>query len=120
MEQRRTPKYSESQRKIAVEYYLSHGKNVLRTCKKLGYSSHTLLTKWILEDVPEENHNCRKSSPLVQYTQYEKEQAVIHMCTCPAPVQQMADELGVSRAAMYDWKQRLLRKGDEHSMAKKH
>lgn len=118
-EQRRSPKYSESQRKKAVEYYLSHGKNVLRTCKKLGYPSHTLLTEWILEDVPEENHNCRKSSPLVQCTQYEKEQAVIHMCTCPAPVQQMADELGVSRAAMYDWKQRLLRKGDEHSMAKK-
>ena len=42
MEQRRTPKYSESQRKIAVEYYLSHGKNVLRTCKKLGYPSHTI------------------------------------------------------------------------------
>ena len=41
------------------------------------------------------------------------------MCTSPEPVQHMADELGVSRAAMYDWKQRLLRKGDEHSMAKK-
>lgn len=26
------------------------------------------------------------------------------MCTSPKPVQHMADELGVSRAAMYDWK----------------
>ena len=101
-EQRRVYKYSESQRNEAVKYYLSHGKNVLRTCKKLGYPSRTLLTAWILEDVPEENHNCRKSSPLVKYTQHEKEQAVLHMCSSPEPVQQMADELGVSRAAMYD------------------
>lgn len=118
-EQRRTPKYSETQRKEAVEYYLSHGKNVLKTCKKLGYPSHTLLTTWILEDVPEENHNCRKSSPLIKCSQHEKEQAVLHMCLSPEPVQKMADELGVSRAAMYDWKRRLLQKGDEHSMAKK-
>lgn len=118
-EQKRAPKYSEIQRKEAVEYYLTHGKNVLRTCKKLGYPSHTLLTAWILEDVPEENHACRKSSPLVKCTQYEKEQAVLHMCSSPEPVQQMADELGVSRAAMYDWKKCLLKKGDEHSMAKK-
>ena len=41
------------------------------------------------------------------------------MCSSTSAVQSIADELGVSRAALYDWKSRLLRKGDEHSMAKK-
>ncbi|XME04371.1 IS3 family transposase [Lachnospiraceae bacterium C1.1] len=115
----RSCKYSEEQRKKAVEYYLEHGKNVNRTCRILGYPSRTLLTQWIIEDVPQEQHNCRKGSPLVKYCKEDKEAAVLEMCSSTSAVQSIADELGVSRAALYDWKSRLLRKGDEHSMAKK-
>ncbi len=114
-----TSKYSEEQRQKAVAYYLEHGKNVSRTCHKLGYPSRTLLTQWIMEDLPQEQHNCRKGSPLVKCSQKEKEAAVLEMCNSTSTVQSIADEIGVSRAALYDWKSRLLRKGDEHSMAKK-
>ncbi|MBP3818888.1 MAG: transposase, partial [Butyrivibrio sp.] len=96
-----------------------HGKNVYRTCRILGYPSHPLLTQWIIEDLPQEQHNCRKGSPLVKCSHKEKEAAVLEMCCSPSSVQSIADELGVSRAALYDWKSRFLRKGDEHSMAKK-
>jgi transposase InsO family protein/transposase-like protein len=112
-------KYSDEQRRTAVEYYLEHGKNVSRTCHILGYPSRTLLTQWIMEDLPQEQHNCRKGSPLVKCSHKEKEAAVLEMCCSPSSVQSIADELGVSRAALYDWKSRFLRKGDEHSMAKK-
>lgn len=112
-------KYTAEQRKAAVNYYLEHGKNVNRTCQMLGYPSHTLLTEWILEDVPAAQHHCRKRTSLVKYSQVEKQEAVLEMCTNPATVKSMADSRGISRAAMYDWKKRLLHKGDEHSMAKK-
>ena len=112
-------KYSAEQRKNAVNYYLEHGKSISRTCRKLGYPGRTLLTQWITEDAPEARHHCRKRIPLVEYSQEEKLEAVLEMCTSPATVKSMADSRGVSRAVLYGWKERLLHKGDEHSMAKK-
>lgn len=111
--------YSYEKRKKAVDLFKQYDESFSAVKRELGCPSHTLLTEWILEDVPEENHNCRKSSSLVKCTQQQKEQGILHMCSSPEPVQQMADELGVSWAAMYDWKQGVLRKRDEHSMAKK-
>jgi putative transposase len=45
-------KYSEDQKRTAVDYYLTHGRNVSRTVKKLGYPSRTTLTSWLEERVP--------------------------------------------------------------------
>lgn len=115
----RKHKYSDEQRKIAVEYFLEHGKNVNRTCRILGYPSNALLTQWIIEDVPEENHNCRKNTSMIKCAQEDKKAAVIEACTSSETVKSIAAKYGVSRTSIYNWKNSLLRRGCEHSMAKK-
>ena len=45
--------YSEEQRKIAVQYYLSHNRSLKQTVENLGYPSTGRLRRWVLEDVPE-------------------------------------------------------------------
>ena len=45
-------KFTEEQKKEAVNYYLEHGKCVRRTCQKLGYPSRPVLDKWIAELAP--------------------------------------------------------------------
>ncbi len=53
-------KFSEEEIKVAVNYYLEHGKNESRTAKKLGYPSRPVLDKWILEIAPNENRHYQR------------------------------------------------------------
>ena len=48
-------KYSEEQRKTAVQYYVE--RNKYRTVKALGYPSRAQLINWIRQDLPEEENN---------------------------------------------------------------
>lgn len=41
------------------------------------------------------------------------------MCTTASSVQEIATDAGVARESLYKWKNRMLQKGDQHSMAKK-
>lgn len=50
----RKPKYSQTQRKQAVDYYLNNGRSITKTTKDLGYHGKTFLREWINEDVPRE------------------------------------------------------------------
>lgn len=52
-----THKYSEEQRKIAVDYYLNNGMSIKKTVTALGYPGKTLLGEWINEDVPREKYD---------------------------------------------------------------
>jgi len=53
----RWPKYSQSQKELAVEHYLEHGRCLAATIKALGYPSRTLLPAWAQELHPE-THTC--------------------------------------------------------------
>lgn len=46
------PRFSEGQKKTAVEYYLSAGKSLSQTVRDLGYPSRTLLSRWVDELAP--------------------------------------------------------------------
>ena len=50
----RKPKYTEEQRKAAIDHYLNHGKNMNLTIQALGYPGRTTLSQWLTEDCPEE------------------------------------------------------------------
>lgn len=46
-------KYSEEQRKTAVNNYLYNGRSVTKTVRELWYPGKTLMKRWIQEDLPE-------------------------------------------------------------------
>ena len=47
----KTTKYSEEQRRAAVQYYVEHGRSKTRTVKALGYPTRQQLTEWIKQDL---------------------------------------------------------------------
>jgi transposase-like protein len=47
-------RYTVEQKQAAVEFYLSHGRNLRRTMRHMGYPSHEVLAAWIDELAPGE------------------------------------------------------------------
>ena len=47
-------KFTDEEKRTAIDYYFNHGRNALKTVKDLGYPSRTLLNNWIKELCPEE------------------------------------------------------------------
>ena len=45
-------RYTLEQRRAAVDFYLSHGRNLRRTIRHMGYPSHEVLAAWIDELAP--------------------------------------------------------------------
>ena len=76
-----TSKYSDEQKRIALEYYAEHGRSISTTIQKLGYPSRTQMLEWVRNEFPGERPPCLTSTPLVHLTQREKESAVIDLCT---------------------------------------
>lgn len=113
-------RYTEEDKRKAVDYYLQHGKNISRTVRKLGYPSRMLLDNWIKELAPEQKkHRCSTGRSGVIYTEEQKEQAVIELCSRSCTATELAQQYGVTRYALYDWKRRLLGKESEYPMPKK-
>ena len=44
-------KYSDEQRKYAVNYYLEHGRSISKTIRAIGYPNRYTLSLWLQEDV---------------------------------------------------------------------
>ena len=67
----RKSKYTQAQRKQAVDYYLNHGRSITKTAKDLGYPGKTLLREWINEDVTKEKilKCCNYKNLLFSYKQ---------------------------------------------------
>lgn len=108
----RVPKYSQEQKERAVEHYLAYGRCLAVTIKALGFPSRGLLREWIQEVHPEPRSRVvGRSRPL---TGAEKHSAVIALCMRQGAAQTVAQELGVSRPSLYNWKNQLL--GEEASV----
>ena len=102
----RLPRYSQAQKKQAVEHYLEHGRCIAATIKLLGYPSRSLLSEWLQELHPQERTRLVGRSP--ELTPAAKQSAVIALCMRPATAQAVAEDLGVSRGSLYKWKNQLL------------
>ena len=100
----RKPKYTYEQKKYAVDYYISHGKNIERTIKTIGYPCDTLLNKWIQEIAPTEKRHCASGGRVLYSTREKKEAAVIALSTRKTSANQVAQDFSVSRAGLYTWK----------------
>ncbi len=112
----RYTKYSLEQKVAVVDHYLEHGRNLARTIRALGYPCKAMLRAWCEELAPGTR---KRLVSAIQYTQEQKQECVIALCTRSGSAKDVAREYGVTREALYNWKNDLLGKGDSLTLAKK-
>lgn len=83
VKKRHASKYTDEQRAVAVEFYLTHGKSIAKTIQALGYPGKSTLCEWLNEDVPDKNRKWfyKKSGTVVRCSQEQIGQAVIDYCS---------------------------------------
>jgi transposase InsO family protein len=105
---RRTPKYSMEQQQAAVHHFLNHGRCIEFTRRALGYPSRCMLRSWIYQRHPDLCRPIVGRSRTVPRPLEAKQAAVIAFCTRQGKAQAIAQDLGVSRETLYNWKDQLL------------
>lgn len=104
-------KYSDMERKTAIQHYLEHGKCIEYTIRELGYPCKESLLNWIREACPEERRTLHRGGFHATFKKEEKEQAVIDFCSRTTTARELATQYGVQRQTLYKWKQQLLPEG---------
>lgn len=104
----RAPKYSMAQQQAAVEHFLHHGRCIEFTRKALDYPCRSVLRSWIYERHPELCQRSVGRSRVVPRPLEVKQEAVIALCTRQRKARAIAQDLGVSRETLYNWKDQLL------------
>lgn len=104
----RAPKYSKTQQQVAVDHFLHHGRCIAFTRKVLGYPCRCVLRSWIYKRHPELRRRSVGRSRAVPNTLEIKKKAVIALCTRQDKARAIAQDLGVSRETLYNWKDQLL------------
>ena len=102
----REPKYTLAQRKLAVDHYVDNGRCLAVTIKALGYPSRSLLAGWIQEALPELRPHVGQVQEAL--SSQAKQSAVMALCLRRGSAQAVAQELGVSRPSLYNWRNQLL------------
>ena len=104
----RAPKYSMAQQQAAVDHFLHHRHCIDFTRKALGYPCPVLVAELDLRAASRTlSAQCRAQSPVPRPLEVEQE-AVIALCTRQGKARAIAQDLGVSRETLYNWKDQLL------------
>ena len=69
-------KFTEDQKRIALEFYQEHGRSFTLTVRALGYPGMTTLKEWVNEAFPNRKKYCISGGAMVKFPQEKKEQAV--------------------------------------------
>ena len=108
----REPKYSDEQKRAAIEYYLEHGRNLQATIRALGYPSRETLAHW-LDEAIDARRILRSGKPRKaqgNFTEEQKQAAIADLCLREGRAEDVAAKYGVTRAALYKWRSDLLGK----------
>ena len=95
---RSKPKYSQIQKKKAVEHYAEHGRCIASTVEALGYPCRDLLRAWIHELDPDSRQRVVGRAVSAPRPPQLKKQAVLELCTREGSAQVVTQKLGVSSA----------------------
>ncbi len=106
-------RYTAEQKKAAVDHYLEHGRRFARTTRALGYPCQELLSNWCKELAPGQRKHSRVA---VQFSQEQKQKAVIALCSRRSSAEDVAYTHGATRAVLYKWKNELF--GKDNTMAR--
>ena len=109
-------KYSDAQRKVAVQHYIDHDRCVASTIKALGYPCRETLTQWIEECHPGVRQRVVGRAANRQHPLELRNAAVIELCTRNTSAQEIAQKLAVCRPTLYNWKNQLLGRDAPASM----
>ena len=102
------PRITQEEKRKAVDYYIEHGRCVRRTVRKLGYPSRATLTEWMDELAAGERYIRISQGSMVKFSQEQKKEAVISLCTNEASAASLAEKRGIRRETLYKWKKQLL------------
>jgi len=101
-------RYSDDQKRAAVDYYFEHGKCLARTARNLGYpKSKELLARWVDELEPGRRKLRAKGGT---FTDEQRVDAVSALEFRRDSAADIAAQIGVTRAALYKWKNSILGK----------
>ena len=105
----RRRRYSDEQKRIAVEHYLEYGRRPGRTMRMLGYPrSKELLMAWIDELAPGQRK--MRHGPVPEEL---KRKAVVAVASGRLKSHEAAAELGVQAAVVRNWKRQMLAQTEE-------
>ena len=111
--------YTDEDIQKAVDHFLSHGKCISRTVRALGYPSRQILRDWIKEKAPDTLRPCKSDTASIYLSQSQKEQAVVALCSRQKSAREVAADYGMTRDALYYWKNKLLPKEKAQEMSAK-
>ena len=114
----RPTKFTKKEINEALKYFRNHGHSIGRTIKALGYPCDETLREWLNKYEPSYKPKTKKSSISIN-SKVNKEKAIKELCTSPLPADDIAKDYNVTRTAVYNWKNKSIGKGNQHSMAKK-
>ena len=104
----RRPRYSDEEKRGAVDHCLEHGKSLARTIRAMGYPSREVLANWVDELAPGQckyrGPNPKKSVLPIEM----KVQAVAELEARSGSGAEVAGRYGVSRGAPCVWRREIL------------
>ena len=99
----RYARYTDEQKRAAVDHYLTHGRRLSRTMRRMGYPSHEVLAAWIDELAPGER--VIRRGPVADGV---RRMAVARLTAGGVTSRQVAAEGGVEASVVRNWKRQLL------------
>lgn len=115
----RKPKFSQEQKEAAVEHYLTHDRCIAATLRSLGYPGRGTLTAWIREAFPETRTAVVGIMGRKNHSLTLKQAGAMALCTRQESAQTVAEQFGVCRPTLYNWKNQLLGPEAPASMKRK-
>lgn len=105
----REGKFTDEQKRAAVDHYLANGKNQSKTVEALGYPSRTLLCAWVDELAPGERRRTKPHGRANAAGPAEKAEIVSRCCSAPpGSIKKMALAEGIDPVTLYNWRKELL------------
>lgn len=101
-------KYSDEDKKKAVDFYLEHGKQIKYTINSIGYPGRTQLKAWIDELAPGQRCIREGSESQIRYPDADHIQMASELMHRKGAAKETAEKLGVGRCSLYYWKNKLL------------
>ncbi|WP_240542196.1 hypothetical protein [Bifidobacterium sp. CP2] len=94
----RYARYTQEQKRAAVDHYLTHGRRASRTMRQMGYPSKEVLAAWIDELAPGERRIRRGPVPVEL-----KREAVLKVASGESSSREAARAVGVDSSVVRNW-----------------
>ncbi|KMK64481.1 IS3 family transposase [Puniceibacterium sp. IMCC21224] len=104
----RPPKFSDAQKRVALEHYAGQGRCISWTLRALGYPGRATLTAWVREAFPETGTVSTGAYGAGNHSDAVKKAAVVGLYSRQESAQALAEKVGVSRPTLYAWKNQFL------------